>query len=186
MTASSLERSFDTYWRQLAQASAPAYVEQLTWHVSRDWRWDIAWPDYQLALELQGGSWTSGRHNRGAGMAGDYEKHLNATRVGWRVLYLTTDMLHDDPSTLIAIISDILRKPVERDPMCWWMHTIRALERDGYAQADGVVVTYARRNLFVVYDGGREEVCAAETLTLARVSAYQMTMRALGLLAVAS
>lgn len=52
----------------------------------RRWRFDFAWPDKKVALEVEGGIWTNGRHNRGAGMEADMEKYNRATCEGWRLL----------------------------------------------------------------------------------------------------
>lgn len=50
-----------------------------------DWRFDFAWPDRWLAVEVEGGGWTRGRHNRGAGFAEDMRKYDAAMRLGWTV-----------------------------------------------------------------------------------------------------
>lgn len=56
-------------------------------------RFDLAWPDHRVAVEVQGGIWTQGRHSRGKGMLADMEKFNNATLTGWRVLLVTPDQL---------------------------------------------------------------------------------------------
>ncbi len=55
-------------------------------HTTRKWRFDVAWPAHKVALEVEGGVWTRGRHSRGAGMVGDMEKYNAAVLDGWRVL----------------------------------------------------------------------------------------------------
>ena len=52
----------------------------------KDWKMDFAWPDIKLAVEIEGGVWIGGRHNRGAGMIGDMRKYNAATLMGWKVL----------------------------------------------------------------------------------------------------
>lgn len=55
----------------------------------RRWRFDYAWPVQKVALEIQGGIFTRGRHTQGAALLKEYEK-LNAAAVGgWRVLFIT-------------------------------------------------------------------------------------------------
>lgn len=55
----------------------------------RDWRFDVAIPEYQIAVELDGGTWIHGRHSRGAGVISDMDKINAATVRGWRVLRYT-------------------------------------------------------------------------------------------------
>jgi len=62
----------------------------------RKWRFDFAWPDLKLAVEIQGGQWTQGAHSRGGGMNRDCEKNAHALMLGWRVLFLTGDQVRND------------------------------------------------------------------------------------------
>jgi hypothetical protein len=55
----------------------------------RRWRFDFAWPALKLALEIEGGIWTQGRHTRGAGALADLEKYSEAAILGWRIIYTT-------------------------------------------------------------------------------------------------
>lgn len=52
----------------------------------RRWRFDFAWPGQMLAVEVEGGIFAAGRHNRPLGMIADMEKYNAALLLGWRVL----------------------------------------------------------------------------------------------------
>jgi very-short-patch-repair endonuclease len=62
---------------------------------SRQWRFDFAWPDLLLAAEVEGGTWTGGRHTRGSGFEKDCEKYNCAAIYGWAVLRFTGGMVED-------------------------------------------------------------------------------------------
>jgi len=46
-----------------------------------------------LAVEVDGGTWSGGRHTRGAGFESDCRKISLGVLDGWRVLRFTTDMV---------------------------------------------------------------------------------------------
>ena len=54
-----------------------------------DWRFDFAWPDAMLALEMDGGGFVGGRHGRGAGIEMDCAKYSTAAVQGWRLIRVT-------------------------------------------------------------------------------------------------
>lgn len=56
----------------------------------RRWRFDFAHPESWIAVEIEGGHWSGGRHVRGAGFAADCEKYSVAATLGWRVIRATT------------------------------------------------------------------------------------------------
>ena len=59
----------------------------------RRWRFDYAFPEYKIALEIEGGVWINGRHTRGKGYINDCEKYNRATILGWKVLRIVPNML---------------------------------------------------------------------------------------------
>jgi hypothetical protein len=59
----------------------------------RRWRFDFCWPEQSVALEVDGGVWTHGRHTRGSGWLKDAEKLNTAASMGWRLLRCTPQQL---------------------------------------------------------------------------------------------
>ena len=66
-------------------AGIPLPTYELRFREGRKWRLDVAWPEAKVALEINGGIWTGGRHTRGTVLK-DYEKLNAAARDGWLVL----------------------------------------------------------------------------------------------------
>nr|DAM65294.1 MAG TPA: DNA mismatch endonuclease [Caudoviricetes sp.] len=69
-------------------------VKEHKFHPKRRWRFDYAIPEYKIALEVEGGVWTQGRHTRPQGFLGDVEKYNQATLMGWRVFRTTPSELY--------------------------------------------------------------------------------------------
>ena len=65
----------------------PAPVSEHPFCPGRKWKFDYAWPDLLVAVEVQGGIWTRGRHTRGAALMDEWEKLNMAAVLGWRILY---------------------------------------------------------------------------------------------------
>lgn len=70
----------------------------------RQWRFDFAWPEEKIALEVEGGIYSGGRHVRGKGYAGDMEKYSTAATLGWRLVRVQPRQLCTDGTV------DMLRK----------------------------------------------------------------------------
>lgn len=72
--------------QQIRGAGLPQPVREFAADVDRKWRFDFAWPAQRVALEVEGGVWTGGRHTRGAGFIADCEKYNHLAIAGWVVL----------------------------------------------------------------------------------------------------
>jgi len=59
---------------------------EFKFHHTRKWRFDFLFPN-RVALEVQGGLFSGGRHSRGASLLKEHEKLNNAACMGYRVLY---------------------------------------------------------------------------------------------------
>lgn len=79
----------------LKRERLPVPEAEYRFHPKRKWRTDYAWPLAKLALEVEGGVWTGGRHTRGAGFLKDCEKYNELAAMGWRLLRTTPSGLHD-------------------------------------------------------------------------------------------
>lgn len=71
------------------------YDREYQFHPTRRWRFDFAWPLKMVAVEIEGGVWSNGRHTRGKGFIEDCIKYNEATVLGWRVLRVTSDMVRN-------------------------------------------------------------------------------------------
>lgn len=75
--------------QMLEQLLPAGCVAEYRFHPTRKWRFDYAWPEYRIALEVEGAIWTGGRHTSGAGYSKDIEKYNAAVLCGWRLLRIT-------------------------------------------------------------------------------------------------
>jgi hypothetical protein len=77
----------------LRDAGIPPPVAEYRFDAVRRWRFDWAFVSQKIAVEVEGGVWSGGRHTRGAGFLKDCEKYNHAAIAGWTILRVT-------PSTL--------------------------------------------------------------------------------------
>lgn len=92
-------KTFDAS-RYFVAAGLPAPTREFRFHPTRLWRFDYAWPAALVALEVEGGVWTGGRHTSGAGFLRDMEKYNSAALLGWRVFRCTPRQLTAAPGLL--------------------------------------------------------------------------------------
>lgn len=84
-----------TYEVLLNECDIPLPETEYVFAPPRKWRFDYCWPKQKVALEIEGGVWTRGRHTRGSGFLKDMEKYNTAARMGYLVLRTTpTAMWH--------------------------------------------------------------------------------------------
>ena len=75
---------------QLCKSTLHVLCEkEYRFHPVRKWRFDYAIPACKVALEVEGGVWTGGRHVNAKGFLGDIEKYNTATLMGWRIFRTT-------------------------------------------------------------------------------------------------
>lgn len=83
----------ETLLIQLKLAGLPEPQREYVFHRKRKWRFDLAWPELLIAVEVEGGIWIGGRHVRGEGYEADCEKYNEAQLAGWMVLRFTPGMV---------------------------------------------------------------------------------------------
>jgi len=67
----------------------PEPEREYRFHPERKWRIDLCWPDVKLAVEIEGGAFLYGRHNRPASYIKDIEKYNALTLAGYHLLRFT-------------------------------------------------------------------------------------------------
>jgi very-short-patch-repair endonuclease len=81
--------------RQCQLSGLPVPVAEFRFHPTRKWRFDWAFAARSVAVEVEGGAFTQGRHTRGAGFEKDLEKYAEAAILGWAILRVTPRMVAD-------------------------------------------------------------------------------------------
>lgn len=72
----------------------PMPTSEYRFDAKRRFRFDKAWVGQKIALEIDGGVWSGGRHTRGAGFMRDQEKTNLAALQGWLVFRCTPQTIH--------------------------------------------------------------------------------------------
>ena len=81
-------------------------VREFRFSPPRLWRFDFAWPSHRIAVEIEGGVWINGRHNRGSGFVADCEKLNRAAELGFRVFRFPTEEVKSGRA--IRMIEEVL------------------------------------------------------------------------------
>ncbi len=116
-TESDLEEAFLHYWKLFGDGTEPCLqhrgiVKRLTKKgkpVMTNHRFDMAFPEKRVAIEIEGGVFNNGRHVRGMGYHKDCTKYNLAAQQGWIVLRYTSLHISDDPVSMINQVLAVLR-----------------------------------------------------------------------------
>lgn len=106
MTASALEEQFAWACRTVG---LPTPQREYRFLASRRFRFDFAWPEQKVAVEIEGGTWVAGRHTRGAGFEADCEKYNEAALAGWLVLRFTGAAISKDAAACARLTGQALK-----------------------------------------------------------------------------
>lgn len=85
------KRHEDAFFAGLKFYMIPTPVREFVFFPGRRWRFDFAWPEAKLFVEIDGGIWARGRHSRPSGIMGDMEKFNAAAMLGWLGLHFTPE-----------------------------------------------------------------------------------------------
>ena len=85
----------ETLALQIRAVKLPKPEREFRFHPTRRWRFDFAWPHFRVAMEVEGATWTGGRHTRGSGFEKDCEKYGAAILSGWRVFRVPSTWVKD-------------------------------------------------------------------------------------------
>lgn len=90
-----MQNKFDPYKvfeLALIKIGLPEFKREYKFHPDRKWRIDFCWPKEKLAVEIEGGTWTShSRHTKGKGFLGDLEKYNSLVMYGYALLRFTPE-----------------------------------------------------------------------------------------------
>jgi len=97
----------EKFWQQITAYKLPVPVREHRFHAKRRWRFDFAWPDLMIAVEIEGGTWSRGqsRHTSGKGYEGDCEKYSTAAIDGWCVIRATSSMVTSGKAINLLILA---------------------------------------------------------------------------------
>lgn len=110
MGDSKREEQFARIWSERVTGCDPVREYWFAKHLKRKWRFDFAWPDLKVAVEIEGGTFSrgGGRHGRGGGHHKDCDKYNRATILGWKVLRFSSVHLTRTPDDVVDLVAEAM------------------------------------------------------------------------------
>jgi very-short-patch-repair endonuclease len=70
----------------------------------RKWRFDFAWPEVHIAIEIEGGisKYKPGRHMHAQGYQHDLDKYNAGTSYGWRIFRFSSKDIQENRPIFVA------------------------------------------------------------------------------------
>lgn len=100
------EKAFEFMWNALGGP----FMRREYVFCERKWRFDFAYVETKVAVEIEGGVWSGGRHTRGKGYIDDCTKYNRASVLGWTVFRLTPEMItRESVQAIINFVKELER-----------------------------------------------------------------------------
>ncbi len=103
----------ETKLELLLEESNLSYEREFKFEPSRRWRVDFVLHDYKIAIEVEGGTWINGRHNRGGSIEADMDKYNALAIRGWTLLRFTGGMINSGKA--MQIIHNAIQSKKDRE-----------------------------------------------------------------------
>lgn len=101
---------------------------QFALSLGRKWAFDVAWPQYMVAVEIEGGIWAKdsgpacetcgqkqrGAHGSGSGIMRDIEKYNAGTILGWRIIRIPTSAINWESVRMVAALLSLVARTGQR------------------------------------------------------------------------
>lgn len=101
-----LADAFAVLWEKLGPPIP--LVREYRFCPTRRFRFDCAWPEQKVAVEIEGGLWVTSRHRTGLGYHRDMQKYNLATQLGWKLLRFAANDLELSPVQTVEIVAKLL------------------------------------------------------------------------------
>ncbi len=108
-----LENAFAATWKYMVQDGKPTYVREYKFakkEMDREWRFDFAFVEQRVGIEIDGGTHRGGRHVRGKGYQSDCNKLNAAVCLNWAVLRYTSDDIMNRGADVIEQVCLVLNR----------------------------------------------------------------------------
>jgi len=105
--SSNLEQKFELLWKA---CNGPILEKEFNFCPLRKWRADYFHRPTHTLIEVEGGMWTGGRHQRGLGFSADAIKYNVASYMGFRLFRLPASLLK------IEYVEDLVKICLRQTP----------------------------------------------------------------------
>lgn len=85
-----------TFADHIAKKLSLHVIHEFKFHDKRKWRIDHAIPTHKIAIEVEGGVWTKGRHVNPSGFISDMDKYNALSCAGWMLLRVQPKDLYSE------------------------------------------------------------------------------------------